>query len=138
MKQKADRKSNNSGNVFRTILREELRHFATKDDLRNFATKKDLTKFATKDDLKNFATKRELREEIQVVNARMDLKFDEFEHRIDEKARQYRDEVLNSNDGLAKKLETYYQEIELGNLQTKRQVQSHEQRITGLESAQKN
>jgi len=60
--------------VIRTIMREELKNFATKDDLKNFATKDDLKNFATKDDLKNFATKDELNSKHnQVMNTLDDM-----------------------------------------------------------------
>lgn len=69
--------------------------------------------------------------------SKMDFKLENLERKVDEKAQQYRDEVLTSNDKLAKKLETIQQELELGNLQMKRQLEDHEQRITSLESVQK-
>jgi len=97
MKQKVKKNNaSSSGNVIRTILREELKDFATKDDLKKFETR-----FEAKMDFK------------------LDLKLGDLERKVDEKARQYRDDVLTSNDKLAKKLETMQEELKLGNFQTK-------------------
>ena len=114
MKQKVNRKTSSSGNVIITILREELKNFATKEEL--------------KKELKNLESR---------FDAKMDFKLENFERKLDEKAQQYRDEVLTSNDKLAKRLETMQQELGLGNLQIKRQLEDHEERIAILESPQK-
>ncbi len=128
MKQKLKKnKTNSSGNVIRTILREELKNFATKDDLIKFekGVDKEFVSFEAKMDFK-----------FENLERRIDFKLGGLETRTDEKARQYRDDVLTSNDKLAKKFETVQQELEIGNLQMKRQLEDHQQRITILESAQ--
>ncbi len=58
---------------------------------------------------------------------------DDLKKEIDEKAQGYRDEVLTSNDKLAKTLETIREDIEIGNFQMKRKVDNHEARIKRLE-----
>lgn len=78
-----------------------------------------------------------LDERFTSFESKMEFKLENLERQVDEKAQQYRDEVLTSNDKLAKKLETMQQELELGNLQMRRQLENHEQRITSLESSQK-
>lgn len=68
--------------VFRSILKEELQGFPTKDELKNelknFATKDDLKNFPTKDDLKNelksFASKDDLKNELKNFATKDDLK----------------------------------------------------------------
>lgn len=115
MKQRVNRKTSITDNVIRTILREELK---------NLATKEELNKFATKEGLKN-------------LEANMDIKLETLERKVDEKAQQYRDEVLTSNDKIAKTLETMREEITIGNFQTSEKLEDHEKRIKHLESAQK-
>lgn len=110
MKQKVKIKTSSSGNVIRTILREELNKLVTKEELKKFENRFD---------------------------AKMDFKLENLERKVDEKARKYRDQVLTSNDRLAKKFETVQQELGLGNLQMKRQLEDHGERIVILESAQK-
>lgn len=64
-----------------------------------------------------------------------DIKLENLERKIDEKARQYRDQILNSNDKLAKRLETMREELEVGNSQMRDKIKNHEKRISILESA---
>lgn len=105
-----DAKTSASGNVIRTILREEL-----KAELQSFEKKVD-QKFVW------FETK-------------IDFKLKNLETRTDEKARQYRNEVLTSNDKLAKTLEDMRDEITIGDFQTKEKLRDNEGRIKILESA---
>lgn len=109
MKQKLKKnKTNSSGSVIRTVFRQELKNF-----------------------------EKTVGEKFVSFETKIDFKLENLERRVDEKARKYRDEVLNSNDKLAKKFETVQQELELGNLQMRRQLEDHEQRITSVESSQK-
>jgi len=97
--------------VIRTIMRDELKNFATKDELKNFATKDDLKNFATKDDLKNFATKDE-----------MSSKFNE---------------VMNTLDGMYGLLKKNSEELSVMNHRVYKiqdpKLENHEKRITRLE-----
>lgn len=78
-----------------------------------------------------------MNERFMSFEAKMDFKFDNLERRVDEKAQQYRDQILTSNDKLAKTLETMREEITIGNFQTSEKLEDHEKRIKHLESAQK-
>lgn len=64
-----------------------------------------------------------------------DIKLENLERKIDEKAQRYRDEVLTSNDKLAKTLETIREEMEIGFYHNKQKLDNHEKRIKVLESA---
>lgn len=77
--------------------------FATKIDLKKFATKADLKKFATKDDLKKFATKEEM---LEIFATKEDLK--EFTTKTE--LIEFKDEILNSNDKIAGKLDKFLTE----------------------------
>lgn len=66
---------------------------------------------------------------------KFDLKLENLERKIDDKAKQYRDQILTSNDKLSKRLETIWQELEIGNFQMKDRIKDHEKRIKILESA---
>ena len=110
MKQKVKRnRASDSGNVIRTILREELKSFATKEDI-----KEELKKFE-----KSFEAK---------MDIKLDLKLGDLETRVDEKAKQYRDQILTSNDKLMKELEKQREEGEIGDSQIR-------ERLKVLESA---
>lgn len=117
MKQKVKRnKTSSSGNVTRTILREEL-----KEELHNSERRID-QKFDQK-----FAA----------FEVKIDFKLEDLELRVDKKAQQYRDQVLTSNDKLAKTLETMREENTIDNFQRDEKIEGHETRIKVLESAQK-
>lgn len=107
-KTKKSKTNNSSGGIIRTIFRQELENFEKSVD-------KKFISFETN----------------------MDIKLENLERGVDTKARQYHDEILTSNDKLAKKFEAVQQDLELGNLQMRRQVEDHEERITTLESSQK-
>lgn len=64
-----------------------------------------------------------------------DIKLENLERKIDEKAKQYRDQILNSSDKLAKSLETMREELEIGSFQMRNKIKDHEKRINVLESA---
>ena len=71
-------------------------------------------------------------------DAKFDLKLENLERKIDEKAQKYRDEVLTSNDKIIKELEVMREENIIGFNQIARlgrQVSNHEKRIKILESA---
>lgn len=74
-------------------------------------------------------------EEFISFEATMDFKLEHLERGVDEKAQQYRDQLLTSNDKLAKTLETMREEITIGNFQTREKLEDHEKRIKVLESA---
>ena len=76
-----------------------------------------------------------LDERFSLSDAKTDLKLESLERKIDEKARQYRDQILTSNDKLAKTLETMREESEIVNFQLKSKVKDHEDRIKVLESS---
>lgn len=102
MKQKLKRKkTSGSNNVIRTILREELSSLVTKAELEKFENR---------------------------FEARMDIKIESLESKVDERAREYRDQILTSNDKLMKELEEQREEREIGD--------SHiRERLKVLESA---
>lgn len=64
-----------------------------------------------------------------------DIKLENLERRIDEKAQEYKDEVLMSNDRLAKTLETIREEMGIGFYHNKQKLDNHEKRIEIPESA---
>lgn len=81
----------------------------------------------------NLVTKEFLKDELIGLVTRVDIKLDRLESRIDKNARNYRDQILTSNDKLAQQLETMREELGLENLQIKREVENHEKRTTRLE-----
>ena len=133
MKQKVKRnKTSGSGSVIKTILREELKNFATKDDLKNFATKDDLKNFATKDDLKNFATKDDLSDfKIEIF-----AEISKAELKTLDREQAYHSDVMTQFDKIMKKLETMREESEIDNFQRDEKIENHEKRIKRLEIAQ--
>jgi cell shape-determining protein MreC len=67
-----------------------------------------------------------------------DIKLENLEKKIDEKAQMYRDELLTSNDKLMSKFEMMQEEMTIGFGQlgrAEKQVQDHEKRLKILESA---
>lgn len=85
--------------------------FATKQDLEAFATKKDLESFATKKDLERFATKEDVTQIYAYGQKFMPMKQDleKFPTRDDLAAVENR--LLTHIDGLAKRHETFDQEL---------------------------
>jgi len=91
-------------------------------------------------------TKTVLKAEIKNLEERLEKKFvtqglfryeiDKTKQEIDDKAQKYRDQVLTSNDKLARTLETMREELEIGSFQTRRKVDNHETRIKQLEKIQ--
>jgi len=69
------------------------------------------------------------------IETNVDFKLGGLETRIDERAREYRDQILTSNDKLMKELGEQRQEREIGNFQTKEKLRDHEERLKVLESA---
>ena len=86
---------------------------------------------ATKSDLKNLGV--DVHQEITTLEIKVDIKLERVERRIDDNAKKYRDQVLTSNDKLAKQLETMREENLAGFNQTSRQINDHEKRIGKLE-----
>ncbi|OGH24527.1 MAG: hypothetical protein A3B47_03975 [Candidatus Levybacteria bacterium RIFCSPLOWO2_01_FULL_39_24] len=82
-------------------------------------------------------TKDFLKKELEVLGrslrSGMKISISESEQRTDENAQKYRDQILTSNDKLAKTLETMREELEIGNFQMKRRIDKHEERIKNLE-----
>src|SRR3989344_907705 len=78
-------------------------------------------------------TKDFLKKELEVLGrslrSGMKISISESEQRTDENAQKYRDQILTSNDKLAKTLETMREELEIGNFQMKRRIDKHEERI---------
>ncbi len=70
------------------------------------------------------------------LKSELEYKLGELEQRVDDRAKQYRDQILTSNDKLAKTLETIREDIEIGNFQTGEKITDHEERIKILEKAQ--
>ena len=70
------------------------------------------------------------------LKSELEFKLGGLEQRVDDRAKQYRDQILTSNDKLAKTLETTREELEIGNFQMRRQVENHEKRIENLEKIQ--
>ena len=79
------------------------------------------------------ATKNDLKLLENSLRAEIKLNTDEVLTKVDENARKYRDQILTSNDKLAKTLETMREELEIGNFQTKEKIKNHEERIKNLE-----
>lgn len=67
---------------------------------------------------------------------KLEFKLTDLEQRIDNKAQGYRDQVLTSNDKLAKTLETIREDLEIGNFQMKREINNHDKRIKNIEKIQ--
>lgn len=87
----------------------------------------------------NLVTKTYLNQELKLLEMRITLKFDDFAKRIDENAQKYRDQILISNDKVAKELEEMRQENTIGSHQIRQlndQVDNHEKRIKKLEYVQ--
>ena len=74
--------------------------------------------------------------EITSLEIKVDTKLEEVEKRIDNNAQRYRDQILASNDNLAKQLETMTDENTIGFNQLNRQLQNHEKRIRKIEQTQ--
>lgn len=75
----------------------------------------------------------------KVLEIKTDMKFDSFAREIDENARKYRDQILNSNDKLVKELEEIREDKIIGSDQMtrlKNQVDSHEKKIRKIERIQ--
>lgn len=89
---------------------------------------------STRSDLKNLETS--FRLEITSLEIKVDTKLENMEKRIDNNAQKYRDQILASNDKLAKQLETMTDENTIGFNQLNRQLQNHEKRIKKLENVQ--
>ncbi|MBI1982021.1 hypothetical protein HYU45_00075 [Candidatus Daviesbacteria bacterium] len=89
-----------------------------------------------KDGNSQLVTTKILQGELFSFEARIDSKLEKLEQRVDDRAQQYRDQILTSNDKLAKTLEIMREELEIGNFQMKRRVDNHEKRIAQLEKVQ--
>ena len=74
--------------------------------------------------------------DLLILKNDLENRLNDLEQKLDGKAKQYRDQILTSNDKLAKTLETMREELEIGNFQTRERVEDHEKRIKHLEKAQ--
>jgi len=100
--------------------------------LKKLATKEELKKLATKEELKKLATKEELKktkEELMMEIGRLELRLMEKIEEQDEKARQYRDEILMAVQRFAGDTQVLKEEMAIAAQRT----ENHEQRITALE-----
>ena len=70
------------------------------------------------------------------LRSELEYELGELEQRVDDKAKQYRDQILTSNDKLAKTLETIREELEIGSFQTRERIEDHEKRIKNIEKTQ--
>lgn len=66
----------------------------------------------------------------------LENKLNDLEQKIDRKAQGYRDEILTSDEKLARQLETIGEELEIGNFQTEEKIKDHEKRISHMEKIQ--
>jgi ribosome-associated translation inhibitor RaiA len=101
MKQKIKRnKTSGSDLVTISILKQELKRFATKDDLKRFATKDDLKNFATKKDLHTLKT--------DISNFKIDIlaEISGIEVKAIDREQAYHSDVMTKFDKIMKKLET--------------------------------
>lgn len=102
----------------------------------NSATKGDLQQLERRFE-KKFATKTDLKNEIGALETRIDIKFERFEQKIDDKAQKYRDEVLTKMDGVTKELETIREEQIVANRHIDfaiNKLVNHEKRLTKIET----
>ena len=112
--------------VFRKILRDELKGYATKEDLRNelkgYATKEDLKPLATKEHLKMYAATKYDLDIIAVKVDELDIKFNK---------------VMNILDEMHGMLKRNTEELLVMNNRVYRihdpKIENHEKRITRLE-----
>src|SRR5882762_4226645 len=84
------------------VLKEVLKPYPTKKEVEIIVAKvvKREVKKELRKELKNHPTKDDLRKEIQYAEMRTDIKLEQLERRIDDKARAYRDDVLTRMDGV--------------------------------------
>lgn len=130
MKQKIKRKkTDSSGNITISILREELKNFATKDDLKSFATKKDLVSLKT--DMSSLKT--------DMSNFKIDVlaEINRAELKAIDREQAYHSNVMTEFDKIMKKLEEMNQGNAIDNFQRDKKIEDHEERIKVLESSQK-
>lgn len=104
-----------------------------KNNLSNLVAK-DFLKKELKKELHEFEKK--IDQKLTVLEVRTDIKLDNLERRIDDNAKKYRDQILVSNDKLAKQLEEMRDENAIGFNQLNRELQNHEKRIKKLEQIQ--
>jgi len=117
-------------NRLRSILKDEMKNFATKDDAKSI--RDEMKNFATKDDLKNFATRDDLAMAFVKADIRMNKIYDKLDSKIDNKF----NDVLNQNDAQIKLLVGIQQELAAHNKSYKdhgKILDNHEKRIKVLE-----
>lgn len=96
-----------------------------------------ITKDFLKKELGNF--EKRLDQKLTVLEVGTEIKLDSLERRIDDNARKYRDQILNSNDKIAKEFEQMREDRIIGdgqNIRLKKQVDNHEKRIKKIEQIQ--
>lgn len=87
----------------------------------------------------NLVTKDFMEKKLTEFEIKLEGKFDKRFEQADEKARQYRDDVLNKFDEVIKELETTREDRELAVYQTREmrdQIEDHEKRIRKVEKTQ--
>lgn len=89
-----------------------------------------------KNNSSDLVTKVFLKGELTTLETRVDIKLERMEKRIDDNAQKYRDQVLTSNDKLAKHLKTMREENTIGFNQLNNKLQDHEKRIQRIERTQ--
>lgn len=95
---------------------------------------KDFFKKELKKELQQFGKKFD--QKLTVLEVRTGIKLDALEKRVDDNAQKCRDQVLTSNDKLAKQLETMREENAIGFNQLNKQLGNHAKRIQGIERIQ--
>jgi hypothetical protein len=100
--------------------------------------KTDITQPTTKKDLAQLEERlgKNLKSETQALETRIDIKNDRRDLRLEDKFRQYRDDVLTKMDQVMGQLETIRDEQVLANHHAEEMLQkinNHEGRITRLE-----
>jgi ribosome assembly protein YihI (activator of Der GTPase) len=116
-------------------LREAVSKLATKEGLRE-AVKKLATKEELRQEIKKLATKEELSRLEERLRFEIRLSAQELEERLDEKSRQYRDQILNTMNDFLEEIKASRDERVVMGAQVSRnskKLENHEKRITTLE-----
>ena len=74
--------------------------------------------------------------DLLILKNELETKLNDLEYKLDGNAQKYRDQVLTSNDKLAKQLETMREENTIGFNQLNNKLNNHETRIKKIERIQ--
>ena len=113
-------------------MRQLLKEYPTKKDLEEFVTKKYLEKT-----LEKYATKKDLENAFKASETHTDYKLARFREEIDEKAREYRDQLMTKLDYIVGELADMREDRVIGDHHTKslkQKVENHKVRIAKLET----